>query len=94
MTFLFKGMSIPDHMFIKAFGDHRLFSTREREDIIRAHLDRHYEGHEREEWLMGMLMSDDPLRSIAPEISFDMEAEWNRYHTEVQRDLLFYRGEE
>lgn len=92
MTFLFKGTSIPDRMFIKAFGD--LLSPREREDIIRAHLDRHYEGHEREEWLIGMLMTSDPLGDVAEEISSAMVAEWNRYHTEVQADVLFYRGEE
>lgn len=92
MTFLFKGISVPDHMFTEVFGD--LLSPREREDIIRAHMDRYYEGHEREDWLLGMLMSADPLGNIAEEIASEMEAEWDRYRTEVQRDILFYRREE
>lgn len=91
MTYILKGIEIPDRMFIQAFKD--LFSQREREDIIRAHLDRYCEGHEREEWLLGMLMSADPLGNIAEEIATEMGSEWDRYHVMVQRDILFYRGD-
>lgn len=89
MTFTYKGHIVADGDIVPYI---RQLDGGGLADLITAHTERYMTDRERERWYIDMVLTDDPLGSIAEEMVRAMEEEWTAYGLPVQRDILFYRG--
>lgn len=89
MTYTHKGRIIADGDIVPYIGQ---LDGGELADLIAEHTARYMTDREKEPWYIDMVLTGDPLGSIAEEMVRGMEEEWRAYGLPVQRGTLFYRG--